>query len=81
MKDVLNCGHNLREVLQEFMRDQRQVLNLWKTDVTAGMREHLDEKFPGQNMDVVVESFEYKLSRAISETRAITQNQSRGIRI
>jgi hypothetical protein len=81
MKDVLNSGHNLREVLQEFMRDQRQVLNLWKTDVTAGMREHLDEKYPGQNMDVVVESFEYKLSRAISETRAVAQSQSHGVRI
>jgi hypothetical protein len=81
MKDVLNCGHNLREVLQEFMRDQRQVLNLWKTDVMAGMREHLDAKYPHQDMGIVVESFEYKLSRAISETRAVTQSQSRGIRI
>jgi len=81
MKDVLNRGHNLREVLQEFMRAQRQVLNLWKTDVTAQIREHLDEKYPGQNMDIVAESFEYKLARAISETRAVTQSQSHGIRI
>ena len=81
MKDVLNSGHNLREVLQAFMQDQRQVLNLWKTDVMAQIWEHLDEKFPGQNMGVVVESFEYKLSRAISETRAVTQSQSHGIRI
>ena len=81
MKDVLNSGHNLREVLQDFLRDQRQVLNLWKTDVTAQIREHLDEKYPGQNMDIVAESFEYKLSHAISETRAVTQSQSHGIRM
>ena len=55
MKGVLNSGHNVREVLQAFMRDQRQVLNLWKTDVTAQIREHLDEKYPGQNMDIVAE--------------------------
>jgi urease gamma subunit len=44
MKDVLNSGHNVRDVLQAFMRDQRQVLNLWKEDVKAQVREHLAEK-------------------------------------
>ncbi|HTV41858.1 MAG TPA: hypothetical protein VMF08_14850 [Candidatus Sulfotelmatobacter sp.] len=81
MKSVLNGGHNLREVLQSFMHDQRQVLNLWKEDVKAQVRECLAEKYPGQDMDIVVESFEIKLARAISETRAVVQNQSRGIRI
>ena len=46
MKEVLNSGHNVREVLQAFMRDQRQVLRLWKEDVKAQVREHLDEKYP-----------------------------------
>lgn len=82
MKSVLNSGHNLRDVLQSFMHDQRQVLNLWKEDVKAQVREHLDEKYPGQNMDIVAESFEIKLARAISETRIhLHQGQSRGIRI
>lgn len=81
MKDVLNSGHNLREVLQAFMRDQRQVLNLWKEDVKAQVSEHLAEKYPGQDMDIVVESFEIKMARAVSETRAVTQSQNRSIRI
>ncbi|MGA9451213.1 MAG: hypothetical protein WBW41_07690 [Verrucomicrobiia bacterium] len=81
MKSVLNTGHNVREVLQAFMRDQRQVLNLWKEDVKAHVREHLAEKYPGQDMGIVVESFEIKMARAISETRAVTISQSRGIRI
>lgn len=81
MKSVLNSGHNLREVLQSFMHDQRQVLDLWKEDVKAQVREYLAEKYPGQDMSLVVESFEIKLARAISETRAMVQNQSRGIRI
>jgi len=81
LRSVLNSGHNVREVLREFMRDQRQVLNLWKDDVKAQVREHLDEKYPHQDMGIVVESFEIKMARAISETRAVTQSQSHGIRV
>jgi hypothetical protein len=81
MKDVLNSGHDAREVLQTFVRDQRQVLNLWKTDVTAQVREHLDEKYPHQDMGIVVESFDIKLARDISQRPALVQNHSRGVRI
>ena len=81
MKSVLNSGHNVREVLREFMRDQRQVLNLWKDDVKAQVREHLDEKYPHQDMGIVVESFEIKMARAISERRAVAQNQGCSVRI
>ncbi|HUA37296.1 MAG TPA: hypothetical protein VMA35_02720 [Candidatus Sulfopaludibacter sp.] len=82
MKSVLNSGHNVQDLLREFMRDQRQVLNLWKDDVKAHVREHLGEKYPGQDMGIVVESFEIKMARAISETRIVAhQSQSRGIRI
>ena len=81
MRTVLNCDHNLREVLQAFMRDQRQVLNLWKDDVTAQVKEHLAEKYLGQDMGIVSESFEIKMARAISEMRMVVQSQSRGMRI
>jgi hypothetical protein len=81
LKSVLNSAHKVREALQTFMRDQRQVLNLWKDDVKAQVREHLDEKYPRQDMGIVVESFEIKMARAISETRAVAQSQSRGIRV
>jgi len=81
MKEVLNSGSNVRDVLRAFAHDQRQVLNLWKEDVKAQVREHLDEKYPRQDMGIVVESFEIKMARAISETRVVTQSQSRGIRL
>lgn len=81
MRSVLNSGHNVREVLREFMRDQRQILNLWKDDVKAQVREHLDEKYPHQDMGIVVESFEIKMARSISETRAVAQSQSHGVRV
>jgi hypothetical protein len=81
MKEVLKSGRNIREVLQAFTCDQRQVLNLWKEDVKTQVKEHLVEKYPHQDMDIVAESFEIKMARAISETRVITQNQSQGVRI
>ena len=81
LRSVLNSGHNVREVLREFMRDQRQVLNLWKDDMKAQVSEHLSEKYPGQDMGIIVESFEIKMARSISETRAVTQSQSHGIRV
>ena len=81
IKEALNSGHNVREVLQAFTCDQRQVLNLWKEDVKAQVKEHLEEKYPRQDMGIVVESFEIKMARAISETRMHAQSQSRGIRI
>jgi hypothetical protein len=81
MKDVLNSGHDASEVLQRFARDQRQVLTLWKNDVTAQIREHLEEKYPHQDMKIVVESFEIKMARDIARRETLAQNQSHGIRV
>lgn len=81
MKDVLNSGHDAHEVLQAFVRDQRQVLRVWKDDVNAQVKEHLAEKYPHQDMNIVAESFEIKMARSISQTYVNTQSQSRGVRI
>lgn len=81
MKDVLNSGHDVREVLQAFVRDQRQVLRVWKDDVNAQVKEHLAEKYPHQDMSIVAESFEIKMARSISQTYVNAQSQSRGVRI
>ena len=81
MKDVLHSGHDASKVLQAFARDQRQVLTLWKDDVTAQIREHLEEKYPHQDMNIVVESFDTKLTRDISRRETVAQNQSHGVRI
>ena len=80
-KDILNSGLDAREVLQAFTRDQRQVLNLWKEDVKAQVREHLDEKYPRQDMGIVVESFEIKMARDIARRETLAQNRGHGIRI
>jgi hypothetical protein len=81
IKDVLNRGDNVREVLQGFIRDQRQVLRLWKDDLNAQVKEHLAEKYPGQDMSLVADSFEYKMTQAISETYVHAQRQTHGMRV
>ena len=81
MRDVLNSGHDASEVLQTFARDQRQVLTLWKNDVTAQVREYLEEKYPHQDMNIIVESFEIKMARDISRRESVAQNQSLGVRV
>jgi len=81
MKDVLNSGHDVREALQAFVRDQRQVLRVWKDDVNAQVKEHLAEKYPHQDMSIVAGSFEIKMARSLSQTYVNTQSQSRGVRI
>ena len=63
------------------MRDERQVLSIWKNDVVEQVKEHLAEKYPNQDMSIVAESFEIKLARDISEKQTLAQNQSRGVRI
>ena len=81
LKDVLNSGHDARDVLQAFVRDQRQVLRVWKDDVNAQVREHLAEKYPHQDMSIVAGSFEIKMARSISQTYVNIQSQSHGVRI
>ena len=81
LKEVLNSDRDASEMLQTFARDQRQVLNLWKNDLTVQIREHLEEKYPHQDMSIVVESFDIKLSRDITRRETVAQNQSHGVRV
>lgn len=78
MKDVLTRGNDATEVLKQFARDQRQVFKIWKDDLTTQVREHLAEKYPHQDMSIVAESFEIKLTREMSRRETLAQNQSRG---
>ena|ERR1022692_3424464 len=81
LREVLNSGHASRETLQAFVRDQHLVFKVWKDDLIAQVREHLAEKYPHQDTSIVVESFDIKLARDISQKPTLAQNQSRGVRI
>jgi hypothetical protein len=63
------------------VRDERQLLSIWKNDIVEEVKEHLAEKYPNQDMNIVAGSFEIKLARDISEKPTLAQNQSRGVRI
>lgn len=78
---LMDSNSDVRELLRIFTRDQRQVLNLWKDDLKEQVREYLAEKYSQQDMSIVVESFEIKMSRDIARRETITQNRSRGMRI
>lgn len=62
LKDVLDSGHNVGDMVQTFVRDQRRVLRVWKDDVTAQVREHLAEKYFGHDMNIVAGSSEIKMA-------------------
>jgi hypothetical protein len=72
---------SVRELLKTFVRDERQLLGIWKNDIVEDVKEYLAEKYPDQDMSIVAGSFEIKLARAISERPALAQNHSRGVRI
>ena len=79
--EVWTRGQNAVEVLKAFTHDQRQALQIWTEDMTAQVNEFLAEKYPGQDMTRVVESFMHKFAtQAVSQKHALTQNhqQKRG---
>ncbi len=78
---LMNSDHSVRELLQTFVHDERQLLGIWKNDIVEEVKEHLAEKYPNQDMSIVAGSFEIKLARAISEKPTLAQNHSRGMRI
>lgn len=78
---LMNSDHSVRELLKAFVRDERQLLGIWKNDIVEEVKEHLAEKYPNQDMSIVAGSFEIKLARDISEKPTLAQNHSRGMRI
>lgn len=78
---LMNSDHSVRELLQTFVHDERQLLSIWKNDIVEEVKEHLAEKYPNQDMSIVAGSFEIKLARYISEKQTLAQNHSRGVRI
>lgn len=84
--EILNRGWNAGEVLKAFTQGQRQALQVWTEDVSAQVREFLSEKFPGQDLSRVADTFIHKCTtQAVSKKHELThsngQNHSRGVRI
>ncbi len=81
--EIWNRGWNAVEVLKAFAQEQRQALQIWTEDMTAQVKEFLVEKYPGQDMSRVADSFMHRFTHAVSQqhTQAHEQNHSRSIRI
>jgi hypothetical protein len=84
--EIWHQGRNALEVLKAFTQDQRRALQIWTEDMAAQVNEFLAEKYPGQDMSRVADSFIHKFTtQAVSEKHGIThshqQKHSRGIGI
>jgi hypothetical protein len=81
--EIWQRGWNAVKVLKAFAQEQRQALQIWTEDMTAQVKEFLAEKYPGQDMSRVADSFMHRLTHAVSQqhTQAHEQNHSPGIRI
>jgi hypothetical protein len=81
--EIWNRGRNAVEVLRTFAREQRQALQAWTEDMTAQVKEFLTEKYPGQDMNRVADSFMHRFTHAVSvqSIQFHEPNHSRGVRI
>jgi hypothetical protein len=81
--EIWNRGGNAAEVLRMFAQEQRQALLVWTEDMSAQVKEFLAEKFPGQDMSRVADSFMHRLTRAGSQQQSQSDGQkhSRGVSI
>jgi hypothetical protein len=85
--EITLTGNNERQLLQDFVENERQTLQLLATDLTAKVRETLGEQHPEQNCRRVVEAItrrcdcEITPAQSQAETIAPALNQTRGIRV
>ena len=79
--EIWNRGGNAVEVLKAFVKDQRQALQIWTEDMTAQVKEFLAEKYPGQDMSRVADSFMHRFTHSVSHEEAQKQNRGHSIRV
>lgn len=78
-------GLDAPTLLRDFLREQREALGLFATDIVAEAHERIAEKYPGQDMDRVAKAVEARCAKKVSsgQTTAPTQAQGRreGVRV
>lgn len=86
--DVLRTGDNPRQVLRDFLRSERETLQLMVNDITANVRLVIAERFPKQDLRRVVNEITRMCKTVarlgISESPvelANVQKQGRGVRV
>jgi hypothetical protein len=86
--DVLRTGDNPRQVLRDFLRSERETLELMINDITANVRLLISERFPKQDLRRVVNEITRMCKNVarlgFSETPldiAQVQKPTRGVRV
>jgi hypothetical protein len=85
--EITLTGNNERQLLQDFVENERQTLQLLATDLTARVRETLAAEHPEQNCRRVVEAITRRCDHEItpnqSQAESITPalEQTQGIRV
>ncbi|HEY3856454.1 MAG TPA: hypothetical protein VGO67_18880 [Verrucomicrobiae bacterium] len=85
--EIMRTGNNERQVLQDYVENERQTLQLLATDLTARVRETLAAQHPEQNCKRVVEAItrrcdcEINPNQSQAETIAPALQQTHGIRV
>ena len=85
--EITLTGNNERQLLQDFVENERQTLQLLATDLTARVRETLAAQHPEQNCRRVVEAITRRCDHEItpnqSQAESITPalEQTQGIRV
>lgn len=85
--EITQTGNTERQVLQDFVENERHALQLLATDLTAKVRENLAAQHPEQNCRRVVEAITQRCDHEINptpsqtETTAPALKPTRGIRV
>jgi len=85
--DIALTGNNERQVLQDFVENERQTLRLFADDLMARVREELTEKYPQVDCRRVEQAMEDKCNVAINPAHVQTQTvvqeivQTQGVKV
>lgn len=86
--DVLRTGDNPRQVLRDFLRNERETLQLMVNDITANVRLLIAERFPKQDLRRVVNEItrmcksvaRLGFSESLADATTQAQKHSGGVR-
>ena len=87
--DVLRTGDNPRQVLRDYLRSERETLELMTNDITANVRLLIAERFPKQDLRRVVNEItrmckkvaRLGFSESLTDAGPQTQKHSGGVRV
>lgn len=87
--DILRTGDNPRQVLREYLLNERQTLELMANDISASVRVFMADRFPTQDLSRVVNALtrmckkvaHFGFSEALTDLGPDQPKQGRGVRI